>query len=203
MDCSNCGSPSAKFYTREGSGKEQRVCLCEECYKKLYPDSDASEVFARLFGNAGAKTKKSKTCPSCGMTLASFRKTGLAGCADCYAAFRSEIYESVRYCQWDIRHRGKAPSGGAEEKYDLVREQELVKSQFDAAMSEKNYRLAEQLKRRLQEIHGKIGRTELLRERKEIQAQIDAAVSERDYSLAERLDARLKEIDEKIAWAEE
>ncbi len=203
MDCSNCGSPSAQFYTRESNGKENRVCLCEACYNKLYTDSDTSEVFARLFGNAETKTKKSKTCSSCGMTLASFRKTGLAGCAGCYAAFRSEIYDSVRYCQWDTQHRGKSPSGGAEEKYDLVREQELVKSQIDAAMSGKNFRLAEQLKRRLKEIHGKIGLTELVRERKDIQAQIDAAVSDRDYALAERLDNRLKEIDEKIAWAVE
>lgn len=155
MDCSNCGGPSAQLYTRVIDGTEKQVCLCGACYKKLYSKSDASEMFAHLFGG-GKKPKEKKVCPSCGSTLDGFRKTGLLGCADCYTAFRSEIYNSVRYCQWDAIHRGKEPNGATEEKYDLVREQEYIKAQINLALQEGDYRLVSELKRRLQDVHEKL-----------------------------------------------
>ncbi len=160
MDCSNCGSPSAHFYKINKEGAEKEVCLCEECYKRLYPKEDASELFAHLFGASGNQTKKSEVCPSCGMTFERFRKTGLLGCADCYPAFRNELYNAVRYCQWDVVHKGKQPSGVSEEKYDLVREQEVVKSQIDSALLAGDFKLAERLNRELKAIKMKLLRAE-------------------------------------------
>lgn len=160
MECSNCGSLSARLHTRMIGVEERQVCLCDRCYQKLYPKSDASELFAHLFGNGGAKTKKSKVCSSCGMSLETFRKTGLLGCAGCYSAFRSEIYNSVRYCQWDSVHRGKEPNVVPEEKYDmvrdLVREQESIKSEIDRAFQAGDYKLASALQSRLQAIHDRL-----------------------------------------------
>lgn len=159
MNCSNCGSPSARIRIRIADGVEKKVCLCDDCYQKLYPKLDASELFARLFGG-GITEKKHKVCPSCGMTLERFRETGLLGCAGCYSAFRNEIYNSVRYCQWGFVHKGKEQSAVAEEKYDqvreLVREQESVKSQFDLAMKRGDGSLAEEYKQRLKIIHDKL-----------------------------------------------
>ena len=156
MECSNCGSLSAQLHTRMIDGTQKKVCLCQACFEKIYSKSDASELFAHLFGSGSAKTKKSKLCPSCGMTIEEFRKSGLVGCSGCYSAFRKEIMNSVRYCQWDSLHRGKVPAGASEEKYDLVREQEFVKSQMDAALMAGNYKLADQLHRRLQVIHAQL-----------------------------------------------
>ena len=158
MECTNCGSLLAQLHTRMSGGTEKTVCLCQACFEKLYPKSDASELFAHLYSKGGAKTKKSKVCPSCGMTMDAFQKSGLLGCSGCYETFRKEIMNSVRYCQWDSLHRGKVPSGASEEKYDLVREQEFVKSQMDAALVAGNYKLADQLNRRLQSIHAKLVR---------------------------------------------
>ena len=90
------------------------------------------------------------------MTLESFRKTGLLGCKDCYTAFRAEINNSIRYCQWDSLHRGKKTGVVSEEIYDLVREQEYTRAQIDKAFSAGEYKLAEELTRRLQEIHEKL-----------------------------------------------
>ena len=162
MECSNCGSPSAKIHTRVVGGVEKKVCLCLACYDKLYSKADVSEGFARYFGKAGDSAKKSKSCPSCGMTIDKFRNSGLLGCAGCYSAFRSEIYDSLRYCQWDFEHHGKVPVGTAEEKYDmvrqLVREQEFVKEQFDKALRKGDVQRMDEFKRRLQEIRDKLTR---------------------------------------------
>lgn len=167
MDCSNCGSPTASVYTREINGREQKVCLCKECYKRLYPKSDASEVFARLFGNdnkASGNSKKSKVCPSCGATLDDFRKTGLVGCVDCYTAFRTEIMNSLRYCQWGTQHTGKVLNATTEERYDLVRdlarEQASLKKQLSKAYSKEEYGLVEELKERLQSINAILSHSE-------------------------------------------
>ena len=156
MECSNCGSPSAELHTRVIGGTERTVCLCQACFEKLYSKSDASELFAHMFSKGIAKSKQSKVCPSCGMTLDAFRRSGLLGCSGCYTAFRKEILESVRYCQRDSVHHGKIPSGASEEKYDLVREQEFVKSQMDAALVQGNYKLADQFSRRLTAIHAQL-----------------------------------------------
>lgn len=159
MDCSNCGSPIASVYTREINGREQKVCLCKECYKRLYQKSDASKVFARIFGSdekASDNDEKSRECPSCGATLESFRKTGLVGCADCYIEFRTEIFNSLRYCQWDAVHRGKEPTGATEERYDLVRdlarEQETVIEELNEAYAVEDDERAKRLEKRLKSI---------------------------------------------------
>ena len=90
MECSNCGSPSAKLHKRLVDGAEIQMCLCSACYEKLYSKSDVSERFARLFGDSGKKAKIKKVCHSCGITLEEFRNTGLLGCTGCYTAFRNE-----------------------------------------------------------------------------------------------------------------
>lgn len=126
MQCSVCGSNSAKTYERKTEGKEVSLTLCEDCYKKLYPAQEAGDFFASFVGRTGGKSKV-KACPVCGYTLADFRHTGLLGCADCYEAFREELLPTIRYVQGKLQHAGKAPSGDADEKYDLVRD--LVRTQ--------------------------------------------------------------------------
>ena len=160
MECSNCGSPSAKLHKRLVGGAEIQMCLCSACYEKLYSKSDVSERFARLFGDSGKKAKIKKVCHSCGITLEEFRNTGLLGCTGCYTAFRNEIENSLRYCQWSSVHSGKKMNGATEEKYELVRElvreQEYIKAQMDRAFQEDDYKLVAELKRRLQAIRKKL-----------------------------------------------
>lgn len=95
MLCTACGKDQAQNYrcrTKEG---EKTLLLCPACYRRLYGGKDAP---------AGAQE-----CPSCGMTLAEFRKTGLLGCADCYTAFREELLPTVKNVQGKLRHTGKDP----------------------------------------------------------------------------------------------
>ena len=159
MECSNCGSSFAQAYKRVVNGVEKEVYLCEKCYQKIYTKSDAPEFFAHIFGDRASEPeqpKNVKVCPSCGMTYARFKNTGLLGCANCYTVFCSEIRNSVRYCQWDVKHSGKEPIGFAEEKYDMVRElariQEQFKLQLDLAKREGDREREEKYRRRLQEI---------------------------------------------------
>ena len=160
MECSNCGSSSARYRTRMVDGTEKSVCLCDACYQKLYSSSDAPEIFSHLFGGNKAEAKDKKVCPSCGMTREAFKRSSLLGCSGCYTAFRNTVYNSLRYCQASSVHVGKTPSGASEEKYDLVRDQTLIRAQIDVALKAGNYLLAEELKLRLRAVREKLAKTE-------------------------------------------
>ena len=139
-------------------GKESTLCLCPACYRKLYPEGDALDLFTQFLGNTGGR--RSKACPSCGTTLGDFRKTGLVGCAECYDAFRDDLLPSIRYIQRDVVHRGKQPNEFAGTKYDMVRElvqeQARVRLELDKAMLDEDFRRAKELKARLRQIEANL-----------------------------------------------
>ena len=158
MTCVNCGNNSAQLYERMVGGKESTLCLCPACYRKLYPEGDAIDLFTQFLGNTGGR--RSKACPSCGTTLGDFRKTGLVGCAECYDAFRDDFLPSIRYIQRDVVHRGKQPNEFAGTKYDMVRElvqeQARVRLELDKAMLDEDFRRAKELKARLRQIEANL-----------------------------------------------
>ena len=180
MECSICGSPSAQLRTHSADGTKNQVCLCDACYKKLYTKSDGSELFAHLFGSRGAKAEKRKVCSSCGMTLESFQKSGLLGCAQCYTAFRDEINHSIRYCQRSNQHCGRKPIVSSDLKYELVREQESFRSQLNVARREGDFALEEELSRRLEELQKMIVRAEAVQERLRAEAEKRLHTEEED-----------------------
>ncbi len=112
--CSNCGKKGAeRRIVREG--RELRLVLCDACFARLYPAQDAGPF--NVFGEG----ERGPRCPACGTTYAEYRATGLLGCADCYSAFREKLMPVIRYMHGSTRHAGVAPSGAAEQNYDLIR----------------------------------------------------------------------------------
>lgn len=164
MLCASCGRNGAKLYKRNVDGKEISLTLCAACYEKLYPErEEESDFFASFVGKGGADAR---ACPVCGTTLEDFRHTGLLGCAFCYTAFREELLPAVRYAQGKVRHEGKAPSGEADEKYDLIRalvhEQERLKLRIRSAEEQGDAGLTKQLKTQLAALNRRLygGETE-------------------------------------------
>lgn len=161
MICSNCGADTAQIHNLKCGGKETKLTLCSDCFRKLYGENE-KDFFTSFLGNV--RGKRGKACPTCGTTLDDFRRTGLMGCADCYRAFREEILPTVRFIHGKVQHEGREPSVEAGEKYaivrDLVREQETLKAELEQAIREGNFSVAESLKERLLEINHKLYRGE-------------------------------------------
>lgn len=132
--------------------------LCAACYEKLYPEREEEGDFFASF--VGGEEKGGNRCPACGTTLEDFRHTGLLGCAYCYTAFRAELLPAVHYAQGKLQHEGKAPSGRADEQYDLIRElvheQERLKTCIRAAEAEGDDFVVRKLKGRLAEINRRL-----------------------------------------------
>ena len=179
MECSGCGSPTAKLHTRMLGGIEKQVCLCDTCYEKMYAMAGTSQM-PQLFSRSRSSQKKSVVCSSCGMTLSTFLKSGLLGCAGCYSAFRGEVDASIKYCQRNSLHRGKRPVASSELKYDLVREQEAFRSQLDAAVMSGNRALAQELMQHLKQIQKRISREEAVQEELRTEAARLATTEEDD-----------------------
>lgn len=99
-----------------------------------------------------------KVCPTCGMRLSAYYKTGYLGCPDCYKAFETEIAVSLIKIQGDNVHKGKKPLYTSEEKELLNTYKRYIKEKERAGL-EKRFKdmakltdyinqLGEELKRR-------------------------------------------------------
>lgn len=153
MLCVICGVNPASDYVKKSEGKEIRLCLCPECYQKLYGEK-RSDFFTSFAG--ATRGKKGRACPECGATFEDFHRTGLVGCAYCYTEFREELLPTVRFVQGKTEHEGARPKGEAAEKYALIREQEELKSALEKAIREGDYAAADYYTVCLKRINKKI-----------------------------------------------
>ena len=160
MLCTICGNDRAKTYIRKAEGREISLTLCSDCYARLYPEREAGDFFTSFVGHTSVSRVKS--CTSCGATLEDFRLTGLLGCADCYSVFREELMPTIRYVQGKTKHSGKAPSGDAEERYDLIREQNELEARIKEAEHVRNEAEVSRLKAELERTMAERGLTMVL-----------------------------------------
>lgn len=106
MICDLCKKREAVIFIEQSSKTFRRkICLCRECAAArgvvsapVIPDNT---VMASLFEevdrlNRILDTDALRLCPVCGKSLADIKKTGHAGCPECYSVFSGEIRESMR-----------------------------------------------------------------------------------------------------------
>ena len=127
MVCTQCGRPASKYHIAAG-GKEYNAVLCPECYAALT-----------------AARAEARRCPSCGMALEDYRRTGLVGCAECYRFFRRELTPAVKGIQGGTAHTGKTPGADAGENYELFLERARLRGRLEEALRRGDDREAERL----------------------------------------------------------
>ena len=127
MVCTQCGRPASKYHIAAG-GKEYDAVLCPECYAALT-----------------AARAEARRCPSCGMALEDYRRTGLVGCAECYRFFRRELTPAVKGIQGGTAHTGKTPGADAGENYELFLERARLRGRLGEALRRGDDREAERL----------------------------------------------------------
>ena len=136
MICGKCGKNQAQKYTLQG----KEVFLCAECRRK--------------------EGERAVVCPECGTLLSEFKKTGLAGCAHCYTAFREEVLAMIGKMQGSTRHLGKVqsdrPLNSYEETRELVRKHDYVKAKLERAILKGDFADADTLKAQLESLNKKL-----------------------------------------------
>lgn len=151
MKCDVCDAkPATVFLTQIVKGDMQKINLCESCAKeKGVTDPTGFQLADMLLGfGQGARVEtqpKEKSCPSCGMTQSTFRKTGRLGCASCYSIFGEGMEGLLKAMHKGTRHIGKVP---ARINRLQVEEDKLaqLRAALDAAVANEAYEDAARLK---------------------------------------------------------
>ncbi len=115
MLCENCGKNEAAIHlTRLDNNETTTHHLCAACAEErgwsAGPPAYAplADFIAQMGKSIAAETVVTAgTCPSCGLTLADFKKTGRLGCARCYSTFDASLRGLLRKLHGGTQHSGK------------------------------------------------------------------------------------------------
>jgi protein arginine kinase activator len=100
MLCDFCHKREAVFFIEQTSrNSHKKINICMECAVKhgLSPDpQNIQRSIGSLFeeiskAETAANPEESRLCPVCGTSLASIRRTGKAGCPECWEIFKTEL----------------------------------------------------------------------------------------------------------------
>lgn len=111
MKCDICGIREAVVFVQQVSqDSSSEIHYCRECALKAginidehNPRFSLSSVMSHLFQEVEEQAKKITTCPSCGISLSMIKKTGKAGCPDCYRNFKNDLLQIAKKSHPRIR----------------------------------------------------------------------------------------------------
>lgn len=125
----------------------------EPSIKAATPFSKAPEAASSLADPAFSMplTELSTPCPSCGMTLTTFRNTGRLGCPNDYEHFRGDLKNLIEKLHGASQHRGKLPRR-IYQSLEKRRELEALKKELELVVATENYESAATLLERIRRI---------------------------------------------------
>lgn len=175
MKCGRCGINSATIhFAKMVNNKTTEYHLCDGCAKEMQIKGPANDfhldnLIAGLQDtpvkdkdippeDLGALTGKpgrvDAVCPSCGLTLSMFKRTGRLGCMNCYDAFRDELMPLLRKIHGSAHHTGKTPlrlgagAGQSKVRSDIKK----LRKRLREAISVEEYEEAAKIRDQIREI---------------------------------------------------
>lgn len=166
MKCERCNENEATLHIKHmQDGVITEYHLCQKCAQALskegiIPDIGLNFKVGSLLGKIllpmgpehtirKSSTAEDETvvCGKCGLDLATFRKEGKFGCAECYKAFEKYIGSILRNIHGCEVHRGSRP--GATSRQELSEDLKLLKDQLRIAVEREEYERAAELRDRI------------------------------------------------------
>lgn len=169
MKCDKCDKQAVVHEVVIQKGVKQEVHLCSEhaAESGYVIQSQVTGPINQLLGqfmvsHAGKAGQPRKTCPSCGLTLGQFRKSGVLGCPDCYEAFEEQLDPIIQRAHAGATHHiGKSPNR-AGDAVDRQMELRRLMRELDQAVAAEAYERAAEIRDRLMNLEpesGEGGRT--------------------------------------------
>lgn len=119
MLCDFCHKNEANIFLEQvGKNSKTKICLCTACADargidpSMSPENNKNIValFEEFYAKKQASDPENKIlCSVCGRSLAIIRKTGIAGCPECYSTFSQEIHEMLRNFGVQQNYTGMLP----------------------------------------------------------------------------------------------
>ncbi|HEV2130737.1 MAG TPA: UvrB/UvrC motif-containing protein [Longimicrobiaceae bacterium] len=117
MRCDHCGKHEAVINLTQIENNEMHTShLCDACAAEKGFETGAgtgapaqlTDFLAQMGKSIGAEAVSSlEGCPSCGLALSDFRRTGRLGCAVCYSHFDAQLRGLLRRLHGGTQHVGK------------------------------------------------------------------------------------------------
>ena len=149
--CDLCDKPAVlNELVREKDDQWKQIHLCEDHARAYgYPGSGEIKQDPQVKSAASGsrdqpgRRKRLASCESCGLTLASFRRHGLLGCADCYHAFEAHLEPLIGRAQAGATHHcGHVPDQKDAHIDRRLNRMRLLKELNDAVTTEQYERAA-------------------------------------------------------------
>lgn len=165
MKCERCQKNETVVHISQViNGEKVEHNLCAECaalgeyvlqIKNLCSPLLSTGMFGGSIFNTtggipafGGVSCRDLTCPECGTTFETFRKSGLFGCSHCYEAFRERLDPVLRRVQGGTRHIGRPVCKKEEDKEKLILKVKLVelRAELTAAVGREVYEEAARIR---------------------------------------------------------
>lgn len=167
MLCQNCGkNPATTHYKENINGQMREMHLCPECAAKLtggVPTMNSmfhdaffggnhffSTPFTSLWNGAQA-IGGGRRCPTCGMTESELRRSGRAGCGDCYSNFSDILLPYIKKLHGAAAHIGSTPSASRAPAENPV---VGLREKLNEAVQAENYEEAARLRDEIRRLEG-------------------------------------------------
>lgn len=104
MICDFCHEREAVIFMEQmNGGQKRKINICFECAMERGISSDPKSIessIGNLFKELSEASKKiaekeNRICPVCGTSLGSIRKSGKAGCPECYEIFKNDVRQML------------------------------------------------------------------------------------------------------------
>ena len=170
MMCDECGIRPANIrLTTIVNGEKKDRNLCSECLAKSQRiKNDFSALAGHLNGlldalkSGGAKTEENIPdirCSTCGTTFESVRKTGMVGCAQCYADFREPLKNMMSRVHGHTQHVGRVP-GGVDQKLSMKLKLDKLRQDLKRAIADEEYETAASVRDQIRALEAQLTREE-------------------------------------------
>lgn len=112
--------------------------------------------FAGALPMTGGLLGTERRCPTCGMTESALRRTGRAGCPDCYHAFEDLLNPYIKQVHGADSHIGSTPTGDAAGTAQPPQEDPVaaLKAKLQQAIGSENYEEAARLRDEIRRLEG-------------------------------------------------
>lgn len=101
----------------------------------------------------GIEMEREPTCPLCSQRLSDLDETYFVGCPMCYKVFENEVLKLAQSYHGTTQHFGKTPKKELS-KSNINKELFELSQQEKKAVSNRDYVLAEEIKRKIETLRG-------------------------------------------------
>ena len=145
MLCSKCHMKEATVYYKQNiNGEIKEYALCSDCAAQTELGFSPINVFSSVLTSRRPR-EASKRCTLCGSTFDEIKRSGKAGCAECYSVFAEELAPMIAGIHGSAQHkaRGVSTTQNTDRKPS---ELDALRSELRSAVEAENYERAAELR---------------------------------------------------------